>query len=170
MKLSDILTMEELIETLAVTVSCGGNLLMNVGPNRDGVIDPIFEERLRNMGDWLGVNGEAIYGSKPWTHQNDSLNGNVWFTSKLSPSDGQVVYAIMLEWPQSGKLELGSPRPGDDTLVTMLGWGETDLKWTGTAGQVSMSVELPDRGGVSLDWGWVIKMVKLENGGNSVWK
>ena len=162
--------MEELISELAITVSCGGNLLMNVGPNRDGIIDTIFEERLRSMGDWLDVNGEAIYSSKPWTHQNDTLNGNVWYTSKLSPSDGEVVYAILLVWPEGGKLELGGPTPGKDTRVTMLGWKEEDLQWEGTAGPVSMAVELPDKGEVGSEWGWVIKMVKLENGGNSIWK
>ena len=52
---------------------------MNVGPTADGRIDPIQEERLRQMGDWLKVNGEAIYNSVPWTHQNDTLTPDVWY-------------------------------------------------------------------------------------------
>lgn len=48
--LNEYLTTEELIKELVITVSCGGNLLMNVGPTKDGIIPPIYEERLREMG------------------------------------------------------------------------------------------------------------------------
>ena len=53
-------------------------MLINVGPTHDGRILPIFEERLLQLGAWLDVNGEGVYGSKPWTHQNDTINSNVW--------------------------------------------------------------------------------------------
>ena len=59
--------------------SCGGNLLMNVGPTHDGRIIPIYEERLRQVGEWLKVNGEAIYGTNPWGHhQNDTVTKHLW--------------------------------------------------------------------------------------------
>lgn len=51
--LSEYFTLAELVKELIVTVSCGGNLLMNVGPTKDGIISPIFEERLRGMGKHL---------------------------------------------------------------------------------------------------------------------
>jgi alpha-L-fucosidase len=52
--------------------------LINIGPTSYGKIMPVFEERLRQMGSWLKVNGEAIYGSIPWKYQNDTTNSHVW--------------------------------------------------------------------------------------------
>lgn len=80
-RLSDFLTIEELIKELASTVSCGGNMLLNVGPTHDGRITPIYEERLRQMGNWLKINGQAIYGTQPWVHQNDTFTHDVWYVS-----------------------------------------------------------------------------------------
>ena len=55
-----------------------GNLLVNAGPTRDGLIPAIMEERLRQMGAWLAINGDAIYSTSPWTVQNDTLTSGVW--------------------------------------------------------------------------------------------
>lgn len=62
---SDYLTERELIETLTDVICRGGNFLLNVGPCADGTIMPLIEERLVQLGDWMKVNGEAIYGSRP---------------------------------------------------------------------------------------------------------
>ena len=60
---------EKLIHMLINIVSRGGNLLLNIGPAADGTIPVIMQQRLNDMGDWLKVNGEAIYellhGNKP---------------------------------------------------------------------------------------------------------
>lgn len=76
--LSDVLSGEEIVRTLVQAVSLGGNLLLNVGPSADGRIVPIFEERLRQIGCWLDLNGDAIFGTTPWTFQNDTPAQDIW--------------------------------------------------------------------------------------------
>lgn len=121
-RLADYHTIEELLAELASTVSCNGNFLLNVGPTSDGVILPAFEERLTQMGTWLEVNGEAIYGSRPWRSQNDTVTPGVWYTSK-----NDTVYAIVLKWPKNNKLALGSLSLRKGASVTMLGLDGYDL-------------------------------------------
>lgn len=55
---------------------------MNVGPTKEGLIIPIYEERLRQIGSWLELNGEAIYGSRPWVVQKDEGTNGVWYGFK----------------------------------------------------------------------------------------
>jgi len=47
------------------------------------MIAPVFEERLRQLGSWLSVNGEAIYASVPWKHQNDTVTSYVWLVQNV---------------------------------------------------------------------------------------
>lgn len=107
--LNDVLSNEDLIREIVTTVSCNGNVLINIGPTLHGTIPLIFEERLREMGDWLRINGEAIYGTRPWVYQNDTVQSNVWYTSKRCPLNviympdiktcERFVYAIFLTYP-----------------------------------------------------------------------
>ena len=87
----DYLSAKELIELLCDLVSKGGNLLLNVGPAADGTIPVIMEERLLQIGRWLGVNGEAIYGTRPYACKPQK---GVYYTQKNG-----AVYAILNRFP-----------------------------------------------------------------------
>ena len=143
MSLQDVKSIEELLGEVAETVSCGGNVLVNVGPTHDGRIVPIFEERLTQLGEWLDINGAAIYESTPWSTQNDSLCGDVWYTTRQGD-----VYAISLSWPEDGQLRLGSA-PQELTSCELLGHGPVPCQ----AGVV----EFPDLTQVSGRWAWVVR-------------
>uniref|UniRef100_A0A7G3ACN5 Putative alpha-L-fucosidase n=1 Tax=Lutzomyia longipalpis TaxID=7200 RepID=A0A7G3ACN5_LUTLO len=154
-QLSDYLTSWDLISEMASTVSCGGNLLVNVGPTKEGTIAPIFEERLLDMGRWLNVNGEAIYSTVPWTHQKDEKAFGVWYTSRKE-KERTTVYAIVLYFPSNRNItlqSLGGKFDGKSQLE-MLGY-ESKIEWTGTADAVA--IEFPpkeemDMRNLSLAW------------------
>ncbi|OWF45091.1 Alpha-L-fucosidase [Mizuhopecten yessoensis] len=162
--LIDYLSIEELLKTLAETISCGGNLLINVGPTYDGRIIPIFEERLRQLGSWLDLNGEAIYTSVPWTHQNDTVTSGVWYTSQKS-TNGTVVYAIVLDWPKEDEFVLGSPEPTSKTKVDLIGY-PAKLDWIPLPGHnTGMLIRIPpiSISKIVCKWAWVFRISGLNN-------
>ncbi|UJR23862.1 hypothetical protein I4U23_026835 [Adineta vaga] len=157
-KLEDYMSIKELLQEIVTTVSTGGNVLINVGPTAYGKIAPIYEERLRQMGSWLKVNGEAIYNSVPWKYQNDTVNSNVWYTAS---KDGQYVYASLLVWPNSTtEIKLGAPVTSSGTTITLLGSDVDAIQWRPASYDGGIIIDVSNIKIYSLasDWVWVFKL------------
>jgi len=114
-----------LIEMLIETRAKGGNLLINVGPTPDGEIPFEQSRRLRELGLWMFINGEAVYGTVPWhvTHERlGGQRGNVWL-ARAKESD--TVYALVTKtpWPYRTRraIRLRSVRATEETEVEILG-------------------------------------------------
>lgn len=108
----------EVIQRLADVVSKNGNLLLSVPQPGDGSIDSEVEHILDGMTDWVAINGEAIFGSRPWRRygegptilptgmQNETVKPftprDIRFTT-----NGGALYAVFLGWPE-GAATVGS--------------------------------------------------------------
>lgn len=114
----------KLVQLLVKIVSRGGNFLLNVGPSPDGELDPMVYDRLKGIGDWMQVNGEAIYGTKPVKPYHET---KIAFTQK-----GNSIYAFYLpeedEKVMPGKISINSIQPVKGSLVYLLGYSKP-LKW-----------------------------------------
>ena len=138
---------EFIVHLLADVVSKNGNLLLNIGPRPDGTIPEPAQEVLRDVGAWLAVNGEAIYGTRPWTRYGEGptvVEGGAFHEKDAKPytaedfrftTKGDSLYAIELGWPQDGKVtirSLGSDALQGQTIQSIVLLGsdaKTKIEW-----------------------------------------
>jgi alpha-L-fucosidase len=117
----------ELIGALIETRAKGGNLLLNVGPKPDGELPIEQESRLREIALWMFVNGESIYGVRPWVVTNEK---DIWFTRRKGED---TVYAFITgprwklgEWKE---ITLRSIKATSTTKVSVLGQNDKVLEY-----------------------------------------
>jgi len=158
----DYLSFAELMQQLTSTVSCGGNLLVNVGPALDGTINALMEERLLQMGAWLRVNGAAIYATVPWRAQIENEARTLWYTA-ASAAPSADVFALLLQWPAGGRLNLTVPVAGAAMKASLLAArGELPASISGTPGAAGVNILLPqyapDLCGTGTDVAWAVRI------------
>jgi alpha-L-fucosidase len=132
-----------LVALLAAVVSKTGNLLLDVGPTAEGEIPAPQRTRLEALGAWLEVNGEAIYGTRPWTRAEGRCRGGrpVRFTRR-----GDTLYAIVLGTPAGRTLVLEDVPLPAGARVRRLGKPELlEGRATGSDLAIALRAPLPER-------------------------
>ena len=127
------------IRNLVDIISKGGNYLLNVGPTGAGVIPSGAVADLQAVGAWMAVNGDSIYGTKPFTL---AKTAPAWgrITSK-----GEDIYLHVFDWPKDGQLVVPEVSTTDAPLMAhMLGdKSRTLLKLTRDRNTGIVTIELP---------------------------
>lgn len=142
--LANYVTSEELIQHFVKLVAAGGGMTLNVGPAADGQIPLLQQERLLDLGNWLKINGEAIYGSKPYEHfyeqkrfEMTRIDSNINFNWVRNAPDKNLTYDNFdVEWtgeliaPASGKFQFSAKV--DDYLYLQIGEQVLINNWVDT--------------------------------------
>ncbi len=162
----DYKTVADLVGDLVDIVSKNGALLLNVGPRADGSIPESEEALLLGIGRWLSINGEAIYGTRPWSVSGEGptqVIGGSFSDSKRAPftskdvrftSRGDTLYATVLARPTHGPVTISSLAANSGLYrceivqVDLLGSDEP-VTWDRQADAliIDMPTQLPDQPG-----------------------
>ena len=129
-------SVEGLVRMLVDVVSKNGNMLLNIGPMADGTIPAIQRERLTGLGDWLAVNGEAIFDTRPWQRAEGETDGGIGvrFTQNWD-----ALYATLLDTPTTREIVIKDLQVDAGTKIQLLG-NSQPLQWQQTATGVAINL------------------------------
>ena len=129
---------EWIVHNLVDSVAKGGGFMVGVGPSAEGEFHPEAQRQLRAAGDWLKINGEGIYGTRP-------RDGTLWSEGEMirytRSKDRRWVYAFSLQWPGK-QLLLTSVMPRAGSEIHLLGYREPS-RWN-YDGSRGLTISLPD--------------------------
>ena len=129
---------DELIRMFVDIVSKNGNLLLNVGPRADGSIPENQAARLRALGSWLDINGEAIFDTRPWQRAAGKTSQGIEL--RFTATD-EALYATLLDSPSESDVVIEGLAAPADARIQLLGAG-AELTWRQRGSD--LAIQLPD--------------------------
>lgn len=153
---NDYFSSKQLIELLLDKVSNGGNLLLDIGPDANGLIPVVMQERLLDIGAWLKVNGEAIYSTTAWEKRPEDMKAKgLFFTRKKD-----TLYVICSKWPDKPIVVDHVTRAGQ---VSMIG-SQMPIQQKLNGEKLSITLPLIRPGELPSDYAWVFKISDFKSG------